>query len=119
MNSQIIFNTVELQFLLRTFDILQVSLILLQALSSVRSQASLQLLRTQKQPTSTTRDISHLNPDSASILSEGGNTVSSLGFYTNALYLWALFTPPIGQASAVDTWSNVKIPKIEKFGIYT
>lgn len=80
MGSLTIFGTVELQFLLRTFDILQVSLILLQALSSVRSQASLQLLRTQKQPTSTTQDISHLNPESASILSKGGNTVSSMGF---------------------------------------
>lgn len=35
-------------------------------------------------------------------------------FYTNALYLSALLTSPAGQASAVDTLSNVKIPTIEK-----
>lgn len=119
MGSLTIFGTVELQFLLRTFDVHGVSLVLLGALSPVGSQSSLQLLRTQTQPTSTTQDISHLNPDSASILSRGGNTVLSLGFYTKALYLWALFTPPVGQASAINTWSDVKIPKIEKFGIYT
>lgn len=114
MGSLTIFGTVELQFLLRTFDVLGVSLILLWALSPVGGQASLRLLGTRMQPASTTQDISYLNPESASILSRGGNTVSSLGFYTNALYLSALFTPPAGQASAVDTWSNVKIPTIQK-----
>lgn len=44
----------------------------------------------------------------------GTDTTSSFDFYTNALYLSALFTSPFGQASAVDTLSNVKIPTIEK-----
>lgn len=114
MGSLTIFGTVELQFLLRTFDTLGVSLVLLWALSPAGGQASLRLLGTQMQPTSTTQDISYLNPESASILGSGADTFSTLGFYTNALYLSALFTPPAGQASAVDTWSNVKIPTIEK-----
>lgn len=108
MRSLTTFGTVELQVMLRTFDMLGFGLILLWALSSLGGQASLRLLGTGKQPTSFTRVISYLNPKAESILAQGVDTVSELGFYINALYLAALFTTP------ADTCSNVKIPKIEK-----
>ena len=102
MGSLTIFGTVELQVMLRTFDMLEIGLILLWALSPLGSQASLRLLETGKQPTSSTQVISYLNPEAESILARGADTVSELGFCINALYLAALFTPPAGQASAVD-----------------
>lgn len=98
MRSLTTFGTVELQVMLRTFDMLGVGLILLWALSSLGGQASLRLLGTGKQPTSSTQENSYLNPKAESILAQGVDTVSELGFYTNALYLAALFTPPAGQA---------------------
>lgn len=114
MGSLTIFGTVELQFLLCTFDVLGVSLIALWALSPVGGQASLRLLGAGEQPASSAQNVSYLNPDSASFFTLGTDTTSSFDFYTNALYLSALFNSPAGQASAVDTWSNVKIPTIEK-----
>ena len=44
MSSLAIFSTVELQFLLRTFHVLEISLILLWALSLLGGQVSLGLL---------------------------------------------------------------------------
>ena len=113
MGSLTIFATIELQFLLRTFDILGLGLILLWGLSPLGGQASLRLLEIGTQPSSSPHNISYLDSDSGSILGQGADIMLTLGFYINALYLSALFTPPTGQASAVDIWSNVKIPKIE------
>ena len=113
MGSLTIFGTVELQFLLRTFDILGIGLIVLWALSPLGGQASLRLLEPGRQSSSSTQNVSYLNPESPSIFSQGDDTVSSVGFYTNALYLAALFSPPAGQASPVDIWADVKIPTIE------
>ena len=114
MGSLTIFGTVELQFLLRTFDLLGIGLVLLWALSPLGGQASLRLLETGTQPTSSTQNVSYLNPEAESILVFGGDTVQEIGFYINALYIAALFTTPATQASPVDTWSNVKVPTIEK-----
>ena len=113
MGSLTIFGTVELQILLRTFNVLGIGLVLLWALSPLGGQASLRLLETGRQPNGSIQNVSYLNPEAASILAQGGDIISSLGFEVNALYLAALLTPPAGQASAVDTWSNVKIPMIE------
>ena len=88
---------------------------MLWALSPLGGQASLRLLDLGNHATTSPQNISYLNPEKASILAEGADAVQTLGFEVNALYLSALFTPPAGQASAVDTWSNVKIPTIEKF----
>ena len=113
MGSLTIFSTLELQFLLRTFNILGITLVALWALSPLGGQASLRLLATEQQPSSSTQNVSYMNADAMPIFSEGADIVSELGFLTNALYLSALFTAPIGQASDVDTWGKVKIPKIE------
>ena len=113
MGSLTIFGTVEMQFLLRTFDLLGIGLVLLWALSPLGGQASLRLLETGTQPTSSTQNVSYLNPEAESILVFGGDTVQEIGFYINALYIAALFTTPAIQASPVDTWSNVKVPTIE------
>ena len=102
MGSLTIFGTVELQVMLRTFDMLGIGLILLWALSPLGGQASLRLLETGKQPTSLTQVVSYLNPEAKSILAQGVDIVSELEFYIHALYLATLFTPPAGQASTMD-----------------
>ena len=114
MGSLTIFGTVELQFLLRTFDVLGIGLVLLWTLSPLGGQASLRLLETGTQPTSSTQNVSYLNPEAESILALGGDSVQEIGFYINALYIAALFTAPAIQASPVDAWTNVKVPTIEK-----
>ena len=114
MGSLTIFGTVELQVLLRTFDVLGIGLVLLWALSPLGGQASLRLLESGTQSTSSNQSIPYLNPEAESILVYGGDTVQEIGFYINALYIAALFTAPAIQASPVDTWSNVKVPIIEK-----
>ena len=114
MGSLTIFGTVELQVLLRTFDVLGIGLVMLWALSPLGGQASLRLLGSGTQPTSSHQSIPYLNPEAESILVYGGDTVQEIGFYINALYIAALFTAPAIQASPVDTWSNVKVPIIEK-----
>ena len=85
MGSLTIFGTVELQVMLRTFDMLGIGLILLWALSPLRVQASLRLLETRKQPTSSTQVISYLIPEAESVLAQGADTVSGPGF-TSTLY---------------------------------
>ena len=113
MGSLTIFGTVELQFLLRTFDILGIGLIALWALSPLGGQASLRLLGTGQHSTSSVQNISYLGPDYESLLGLGGDSVPYYIDLINALYFSALLTPPAGQASSVDTWANVKIPAIE------
>ena len=113
MGSLTIFGTVELQFLLRTFDILGIGLIALWALSPLGGQASLRLLGTGQHSTSSVQNISYLGPNYKSLLGLGGDSVPFYIDLINALYLSALLTPPAGQASSVDTWANVKIPAIE------
>ena len=113
MGSLTIFGTVELQFWLRTFDILGIGLIALWAISPLGGQASLRLLGTGQQSTSSVQTVSYLSPDYQSLLAQGGDTVPFYIDLINALYLSALLTPPAGQASSVDTWANVKIPAIE------
>ena len=113
MGSLTIFGTVELQFLLRTFDILGIGLIALWALSPLGGQASLRLLGTGQHSTSSVQNISYLGPDYLSLLGLGGDSVPYYIDLINALYLSALLTPPAGQASPIDTWANVKIPAIE------
>ena len=113
MGSLTIFGTVELQFLLRTFDILGIGLIALWALSPLGGQASLRLLGTGQHPTSSLQNVSYLGPDYKSLLGLGGDSVPFYIDLIDALYLSALLTPPAGQASPVDTWANVKIPTIE------
>ncbi|CAD6588389.1 MAG: hypothetical protein ASARMPREDX12_003254 [Alectoria sarmentosa] len=114
MGSLTIFGTVELQILLRTFDVLGIGLIALWALSPLGGQASLRLLEIGKQPILSVQNISYLDPELPSIFSQGADATSSFDFYINALYLSALLSPPASKASSVDTWSNVKIPTIEK-----
>ena len=114
MGSLTMFGTVELQFLLRTFDILGIGLVLLWALSPLGGQASLRLLETGARPFSSTQVISYLNPEAESILVHGGDTVQEIGLNINALYVAAFFTSPAIQASPVNSWSNVKIPAIER-----
>lgn len=114
MGSLTIFGTVELQYMLRTFDVLGIGLIALWALSPLGGQASLRLLGTGKQPSSSAQNISYVNPDAKSIFSIGADAAQFLDFSVNAIYLSALFTPPVIQASAVDIWANVKVPRIEK-----
>ena len=87
---------------------------MLWVLSPLGGQASLRLLDLGYHATTSPHNISYLNPEKQSILAIGADAVETLGFEINALYLSALFTPPAGQASSVDTWSNVKIPTIEK-----
>ena len=103
MKSLTIFGTIELQFLLRTFDILGISLVLLWALSPLGGQASLRLLETGTRPFSSTQFISYLNPEAESILVHGGDTVQKIGLNINVLYIAALFTSPAIQASLVDS----------------
>ena len=113
MGSLTIFGTVELQFLLRTFDILGIGLIALWTLSPLGGQASLRLLGTGQHSTSSVQNISYLGPDYLSLLGLGGDSVPFYIDLINALYLSALLTPPAGQASPIDIWANVKIPAIE------
>ena len=113
MGSLTIFGTVELQFLLRTFDILGIGLIALWALSPLGGQASLRLLGTGQHSTSSLQNVSYLGPDYESLLGLGGDSVPFYIDLIDALYLSALLTPPAGQASPIDPWANVKTPAIE------
>lgn len=115
MGSLTIFGTIELQVLLRTFDLFGLALVVLWVFSPLGGQASLRLLDTGVQLTMTNKTLRYLNSDSLSILNTGADIIQELGFLMNALYLSALLTPPIGQAASMDTWGNIKIPTIEKF----
>ena len=113
MGSLTMFGAIELQVLLRTFDVLGVSLILMWALSPLGGQASLRLLETASQSVMTNQTLNYLDSDSMSLLGQGADTFESAGFILNALYLSALLTPPAGQAASMDTWGNIKVPIIE------
>ena len=113
MGSLTIFGTLELQFLLRTLDILGIGLIALWALSPLGGQASLRLLGAGQHSTTSVQNISYLGPDYKNLLGLGGDSVPFYIDLIDALYLSSLLTPLAGQVSPVDTWANVKIPAIE------
>lgn len=113
IGSLTMFGAIELQVLLRTFDLVGVCLVLLWALSPLGGQASLRLLDTGEERAMTVQTLRYLNPDSMSILGVGADTFEALGFLLNSLYLSALLIPPAGQAASMDPWGNIKIPRIE------
>ena len=114
MGSLTMFGAIELQFLLRTFNLLGVGLVVLWIFSPLGGQASLRLLDTGPQHAVTNQSIKYLDSDTTSILM-GVDEFEALGFFTNALYLSAVLTPPTGQAARMDTWGNIKIPTVEQF----
>lgn len=81
MGSLTIFGAIELQVLLRTFDLLGVSHVVLWALSPLGGQASLRLLDTGVQRAVTNQTLRYLDSDSqSSILANGADVLEELGF---------------------------------------
>ena len=111
MGSLTIFGAIELQVLLRTFDLLGIGLIVLWALSPLGGQASLRLFDTGNQSSVTTQTLRYLDSDTLSYWDLGDT--DQLGFLVNSIYLAALLTPSAGQTKSMDTWGNTKIPIIE------
>jgi len=114
MGSLTIFGPVEMQFVLRTFDLLGVCLIMLWLLSPLGGQASLRLLEEGSHPAVTTQEMLYVDSDSESVFTNT-NSFEDSGFLVNALYLSAVLSAPPTQSASMDTWGNVKIPTIEKF----
>lgn len=113
MGSLTMFGAMEMQVLLRSFNMLGIGLVALWVLSPLGGQASLRLLDKGVQSTQSNQDLRYLNSDSRSLLGEGEDTWQGFGFLTNSLYLAALLTPSARQVAPMDAWGNIRIPVIE------
>lgn len=112
MGSVTIFSALEVQLLLRSFNFLGCTLVLVWALSPLGGQASLRLLGEGTHPIRSQQDLRYLSSDSESLFSSGSGSESSVSAI-DGLYSAALLSPPNPQAAGMDLWGNVKIPVLE------
>lgn len=105
MGSLTISGALELQVMLRTFDLFGICLVVLWVLSPLGGLASLRLLdSSSSQSTSNIERLFYLNPDSkSSLLDNAADDFHQSDFLPNALYLSALLAPPAGQSESIDT----------------
>ncbi|KAA6409996.1 MAG: hypothetical protein FRX48_06610 [Lasallia pustulata] len=109
MGSVTIFSTLEVQLLLRSFNFLGCTLILVWALSPLGGQASLRLLGNGTHAIRSQQDLKYLSSDSVPL----NYLTDYYNFEIDGLYSAALFSPPNAQATGMDLWGNVKIPVLE------
>lgn len=112
MGSVTIFGTLEVQILLRSFNFVGCTLLLVWALSPLGGQASLRLLGEGTRSVHSQQDLRYLSSDSDPIFT-GAIDLQTFLFAVNGLYSAAMFSPPNVQAASMDLWGNVKIPSIE------
>ena len=113
MGSQTLFGTLKTQFLLRSFNLMGLALILLWTLSPLGGQSSLHILSTKLYTTSTPSSMIYLSTKNISTLGQGADFSSEVP-PLNALYISSLLSPAATKQSTMDSWGNVKIPNLSR-----
>lgn len=107
------FSTISTQFLLGSFNLLSVGLVILWALSPLGGQSTLRIIHTTSPSTASNATVTALNTEWLSFL-EGGVAYATQIPTLNSLYLTSLIAPQTVKTSPVDQWGNVKIPMISQ-----
>jgi hypothetical protein len=113
MGSCTFFGTISTQFLLHSFNLLGVGLILLWALSPLGGQSSLHVISTAYEPVFSNSSIKYLNSRASPAFTDSGD-LSRLELPLNALYSSSLLAPVTVTNSSMDLWGNVKIPILSR-----
>lgn len=110
---QSFFANVERQFSLRTLDLLGICIVTVWLLSPLGGQAALRLLAKSPRVQYSEAKIHYLNSESSvmdSILAGYEIILDRQDF--EHLYLVSLISPSAQQASPLDVWGNIKVPKL-------
>lgn len=111
--SSTVFGTVSTQFLVGSFNYLALGLFCLWALSPLGGQASLHIISTVSQPSTTTTNITSFNSEKRSFFEISNDNMVHIPTL-NGIYLTSLMAPRKVKVSPVDLWGNVKIPIISQ-----
>lgn len=107
------FSTISTQFLLRSFNLLGLGLMLLWTLSPLGGQSSLHIINTVYKPVFSNSAVRYLNSRAPPAFTDSGD-LSRLEFPLNALYSSSLLAPVTITNSSMDLWGNVKIPILSR-----
>ena len=122
VGSQNLLAAIERAFVLRNYTLLGLSIILLWALSPLGGQAALRVLGTSALGARGTQLAYYFNTSNDlpnSSLFEGASAMVSGDAPMSAIYRACLLAPDSVQKSAVDSWSNPKIPVLEDLPQYS
>lgn len=111
--SSTVSDTISTHVVVRAFNLPGLNLLVLWALSRVGGQSLLHIITTTRNSAASYVDISYFNSRLSPMLNAGGDYMSVL-LKLNAIYLSSLMSPDNVQASPVDTWGNVKVPRISQ-----
>lgn len=120
LGSMTITQTILTQVQMRSLGFLGLLLVAIWSLSPLGGQASLRIIGATFQAINTTRPLQYINT-SSSILSlhyAGGDTAQQF-VPVSALFGAALVGRSSEQASSIDNWGNLKIPRIESLDTST
>ncbi|KAJ4256118.1 hypothetical protein NW762_009194 [Fusarium torreyae] len=105
------------------FNLLGFGLLILWALSPLGSQSALRMLRTRLQPVLEPSQILHYATDAQSAFTRtlitsasGVDQSNALEAFLQTMYTALLLAPLSAKTSVMDTWGNVKIPRLEVDG---
>ncbi|KAM0553173.1 hypothetical protein ACHAPJ_007460 [Fusarium lateritium] len=105
------------------FNLLGFGLLILWALSPLGSQSALRMLRTRLQPVLEPSQILHYTTYAQSAFTRtlitsasGVDQANALEAFLQTMYTSLLLAPVTAKTSVMDTWGNVKIPRLEVDG---
>ena len=122
VGSQNLLAAIERAFVLRNYTLLGLSIIVLWALSPLGGQAALRVLEISGRGIPGTLSIYYFNTtnDSPNLsLFDGASDMVTGDAPMSAIYRACLLAPDSVQKSAVDSWSNAKIPVLESLPSYS
>ncbi|PGH27610.1 hypothetical protein AJ80_00623 [Polytolypa hystricis UAMH7299] len=114
--SSTVFNAVSTQFLLKSFNLLAVGLLLLWALSPLGGQASLHIIDTVARPEVSEVNVTTFNTEQRSFFEMGGDVISHIQTLNN-VYVTSLMAPGSTKTSPMDLWGNVKVPIMSRLNV--
>lgn len=115
MASQSVWGTVESQIVLQRLTFVGVNLLFLWALSPLGGQASLRLMQRQDRLDLSETKLRYMTTGPGGTMWGLSSTYSGSGKFVDAgaLYTAALLAPLDIKRGTMDSWGNVKIPRIE------
>lgn len=109
-------NTILNYFLIRTYNLVGVGLLILWALSPLGGQSTLHIISTTREPFVSSANVSYLNALNTQLNSPFsiGADFASILPQLNSIYSSSLMAPESVKRSPRDQWQNIKIPSTSR-----
>jgi hypothetical protein len=113
VGSQSVFGALMTQVVLQRFGLLSLGIIFVWAFSPLGGQASLRALSTEFRANMTSSELVYMNMTRQIGGFEAGYSQALSSYAINSIYTGCLVSGQDNKAGTMDSWNNVKIPKME------